>query len=487
MSDDRNNRLIAEYDACRSDEAFGALVRQHINLVFATALRQVGDAGAAEEIAQNVFVTLAQASGKLRSHPTIAGWLHQTTLNKSRAWLRSELRRRHREQAAFDQQLTAAEGDSVWSPLVPLLDEALLKLREPDRLAVIMHFMEGQTFEEVGTALGLGEDTARKRVNRCLHELTHFFQRRGFAVPALTAATPLFALASHTAPAGLAPTVITAGLAAAHSAASASTLTLVKGALKIMAWTKANTAIAVGLTAVIVAGGAATVTVKEIAVHNDEKLWRTPNFKYDLFEKVSPQVKILPTKFADWGNAMGASGNRWVAIGRPIKMFIAYAYDWLPGRIVFDSGDPEKRYDMIASLPRGSAEALRREIKDKLHLVGHPETRDTDVLLLKVSRPKARGLKPPSGWELQDPWGHFTCDNQTISTDRFSELSLAMELEFIFDKPVIDETGLTQKFNIDLKWKGDKNALKQALLDQLGLELVPGNMPVEMLVVEKTK
>ena len=97
---DADNQLIADYDVHRGDDAFAALVRQHVNMVFATAMRQVGDHGAAEEITQNVFMALAQASGKLKSHPTIAGWLHRTTLNKSREWLRSELRRHRREQAA---------------------------------------------------------------------------------------------------------------------------------------------------------------------------------------------------------------------------------------------------------------------------------------------------------------------------------------------------------------------------------------------------
>ena len=91
----------------------------------------------------------------------------------------------------------------MWSPLVPLLDEALLKLHEPERQAVILHFMEGRTFQEVGSALGIGEDAARKRVNRCLDQLTDFFRRRGFAVPTLAAGVPLFALSSHAAPAGL--------------------------------------------------------------------------------------------------------------------------------------------------------------------------------------------------------------------------------------------------------------------------------------------
>ena len=142
---------------------------------------------------------------------------------------------------------------------MPLLDEALLKLREPDRQAVILHFMEGQTFQEVGSALGIGEDTTRKRVHRCLDQLTQFFRRRGFAVPAIAAGAPLFTLSSHAAPAGLAASATTAGLAAAHSAASTSTLTLIKGALKIMAWTKAKTAVVVGL--VVILGSGITVSL----------------------------------------------------------------------------------------------------------------------------------------------------------------------------------------------------------------------------------
>jgi len=253
-----DNQLIAEYDVHHGEDAFAALVRQHINLVFATALRQVGDRGAAEEITQNVFVALAQASGKLKSHPTIAGWLHRTTLNKSREWLRSELRRNRREEVAVSRELAAAEGDSVWSPLVPLLDEALLKLHEPDRQAVIMHYLEGQTFQEVGSTLGVAEDTVRKRVNRCLDELTHFFRRRGFAVP-MAIGAPLFALSAHTAPSGLAASATSAGLAATHSAASTTTLTFIKGALKFMAWTKTKTAIITGVAILLAGGGAAVV------------------------------------------------------------------------------------------------------------------------------------------------------------------------------------------------------------------------------------
>src|SRR5438874_764143 len=104
-----DHQLIAEFYAHRSEQAFAALVQQHVNLVFGTAMRQVGDRTAAEEITQNVFIALAQSAGKLGSHPTIAGWLHQTTLNKSREWLRSELRRQRRKQTAVSLASVKAE------------------------------------------------------------------------------------------------------------------------------------------------------------------------------------------------------------------------------------------------------------------------------------------------------------------------------------------------------------------------------------------
>ncbi|MFZ0827661.1 MAG: TIGR03435 family protein [Verrucomicrobiia bacterium] len=481
-----DHQLIAEFNARRSEEAFAALVRQHVNLVFATALRQVGDAGAAEEITQNVFVALALAAGKLGSHPTIAGWLHQTALNKSREWLRSELRRRRREQVAVNLDLARAEGDSVWSPLVPLLDEALLELREPDRLAVILHFMEGQTFHEVGSALGIGEDTARKRVNRCLGQLTHFFRRRGFATPALLAGSPLFTLSSHAAPAGLAASATTAGLAAAHSAATL-TLTLIKGALKIMAWTKAKTAIVVGAS-VLLAAGTTTVTVK--AIHDHWKYsWEVPHPNNQVLEQAPPQVTILPAKFLkSGGGGWAAQDGRVLGISAGIVDMLQAAYA-TQARMVFKTELPQDRYDFIANLPTGTAQALQTEIKRRFGLVGRFETIETNVLVLTVKYPNAQGLKPSRtvGRSNRNPqFGEYSCINQPIS-------GLTYFLELYLGTPIIDRTGLKGGFDMDVKWndadKANRNVdgLKQALTDQLGLELVPGREPIEMLVVEKAK
>ena len=56
MSDDT---LLTEFVQRGDETAFAALVRRHVNLVYATARRQVGDTALAEEITQSVFATVA--------------------------------------------------------------------------------------------------------------------------------------------------------------------------------------------------------------------------------------------------------------------------------------------------------------------------------------------------------------------------------------------------------------------------------------------
>lgn len=66
-------------------------------------------------------------------------------------------------------------------------------------------------------------------------------------------------------------------------------------------------------------------------------------------------------------------------------------------------------------------------------------------------------------------------------------------LEARLGQPVVDATGITGSCNIQLHWlkqaslEADREALRQAVRDQLGLELVPTNMPVELFVIEATK
>jgi hypothetical protein len=163
-------------------------------------------------------------------------------------------------------QSTLNEPESeAWRQIAPLLDDAISRLGEKDRNAVLLRFFESKNLSEVGAALGASEDAAKMRVNRALEKLHRFFNEHGISSTTAILAGEISAHSVQAAPAMLAKSV-TAVAIAKGAAASASTLTLIKGALKVMAWTKVKTAILVG-AAVILAATTGTMAMKAFKYH----------------------------------------------------------------------------------------------------------------------------------------------------------------------------------------------------------------------------
>ena len=480
--------LLRQYAEGGSESAFATLVEKYVNLAYSTALRSTGNPQAAEEITQVVFIILAKKAQTLSRQTILSGWLYQTTRLTAANFLRTEIRRQKREQEAYMQSLVNEREPEVWPQIAPLLDAAMERLGEQDRNAIVLRFFENRNLRDVGLALGASEDAAKMRVNRALEKLRKFFTQRGVTLTTTIIAGAVSANSVHAAPVTLAKT-ISAVAVAKGAAAGGSTLTLVKGALKLMAWTKAKTAIVISAGVLLAAG--TTVTVEKVATHREEALWRVRNPEPD---QAPQMVKILPTKFEKNFDCMnvGSRGDNWVGVGEDKLQIVRVAYAWRPGRILFHDPHPGERFDFISTLPKNSGMTLQAELKRQLGLVAHPETRDTDVLVLRVRRSNAPGLQPPnSGHNDYQQFQHYHCDNAPISSDSGYYPGIARFLEGYFGMPIVDQTGLTQNYCIDLTWTerfgGDPHhtALKQALLDQLGLELVPTNMPIEMLVVEK--
>jgi RNA polymerase sigma factor (sigma-70 family) len=262
MQSSDDSALLRQYAEDHSEEAFAALVTRHINLVYSVALRQVGDANHAEEITQAVFIILANKALKLRHEKALSSWLFQATRLTANNFLRSEARRHHREQEAYMQtNSNESGGESTWPQIAPLLDTAVAALNEKDRRAIVLRFYQGRDLSEVGAALGAGEDAAKKRVARALEKLHQFFNKRGISSTTAILAGEISANSIQVAPMALAKTV-TAMAVAKGAASSASTLTLIKGALKIMAWTKAKTTIVVGVVAILAATSTTVIGFK---------------------------------------------------------------------------------------------------------------------------------------------------------------------------------------------------------------------------------
>jgi RNA polymerase sigma factor (sigma-70 family) len=259
--------LLREYAERDSEEAFATLVTRHVNKVYSVALRHTRNPHQAEEITQAVFVILAKKSSDLPKVVILSGWLCRTAQLTAVTFIRSEIRRARREQEAHMQNiLNEAEAD-VWPQIAPLLGAAMAELNELDHHAVVLRFFDNKSMREIGVALGASEDTAKRRVNRAVEKLRTFFTKRGIVVPAAALTAAISANSVQAAPAVLAKTATAVALAKG-AMASGSTLTLVKGSLKVMAWAKLKTAITIGAS-VLLAAGAASVIINSVAAPMD--------------------------------------------------------------------------------------------------------------------------------------------------------------------------------------------------------------------------
>jgi RNA polymerase sigma factor (sigma-70 family) len=255
MTDDAE--LLRLYVTKRSEEAFTELVRRHVDLVYSAALRQVGgDRHRAQDVVQGVFTELARRASSLAQHRALRGWLYTCTRFTATKIVRTESRRRAREEKAHAMTEPAADDASMsanWDQLRPVLDEAMHELKESERTVVILRFFDQQSLKGVGEKLGLNEDAARKRVDRALEKLHGAIVKRGITSTAAALSLALGQQAVLAAPTGVAASTAAAALAGAGGA------TMGGGAawiLKLMSMTKWQVSV---ITAIVAVGTTTTV------------------------------------------------------------------------------------------------------------------------------------------------------------------------------------------------------------------------------------
>jgi len=131
--------LLREYALHKSETAFETIVSRYADLVYAAARRQVRDPSLAEEVTQAVFILLAQKAGRLASSTLLPGWLYSATWFTARRALRNEQLRHQREGEAAMHALTdQSNTHSNWDEIAPVLDEAMMRLSERDRNAILL-------------------------------------------------------------------------------------------------------------------------------------------------------------------------------------------------------------------------------------------------------------------------------------------------------------------------------------------------------------
>ena len=205
MADANDMDLVREYAARNSEPAFAELVRRHVNLVYSVALRFTGHPQDAQDVAQAVFVILAQKACGLRAKTILTGWLYETTRFTARRFLRTKVSRQRCEQEAYNMStFNDSNSESVWRQLAPLLEEAVTRLSENDRTLVALRYFENKSAAETAALLGIKEWAAHKRAARAIEKLRKFFVQRGVTLSGAAIAGAVSANSIRAAPAGLA-------------------------------------------------------------------------------------------------------------------------------------------------------------------------------------------------------------------------------------------------------------------------------------------
>jgi uncharacterized protein (TIGR03435 family) len=161
------------------------------------------------------------------------------------------------------------------------------------------------------------------------------------------------------------------------------------------------------------------------------------------------------------------------------------------------SGGPtwlrSKRFDVDAKAPataqkRQTWVMLQALLADRFQLAVHRETRELPLLELVAAKGGAR-IQPvqrdpgPADDSVQNSAGRI--QSRLAGMDY-----LALTLSGMLERRVIDRTGLTGKYDYDLRFASDDNdtehpSLYAALLEQLGLRLENSKGPVEILVIDR--
>ena len=256
MDDDR--QLLRQFVEYNSQEAFAALTKRYLGLVYSVCRRETDNPETAEDVTQAVFLILAKKAPTLRRNVVLSGWLFQTARFAAKNARTQETRRMAYEQkAAEEMEQQASLKDADWAEIEPLLNQSLAALKEGERECVFLRYFQEMSFAETGAALGLTEEAARKRLTRALEKMRRFFGKEGVMIPGAALAVLLSAHAAKAVPATCQAKIglITHGVLAGHlslSLTGSHAYQLSEGVLKAMKIAQIKAV--VGLTTVAVIG-----------------------------------------------------------------------------------------------------------------------------------------------------------------------------------------------------------------------------------------
>jgi RNA polymerase sigma factor (sigma-70 family) len=156
--------------AQRGDRAaFEAIYRQYRRASYTLALRVLGEAAAAEDVVQDVFVRLFDAIKRFRGAAPFGAWLRRLVANATV----DELRRRRWLDDSIEPETFTSGAQIAGLPEQQAEAWNLLQRVPPvARAVLVLHEVEGYTHKEMALMFGQSESYSKSILARALHRLS---------------------------------------------------------------------------------------------------------------------------------------------------------------------------------------------------------------------------------------------------------------------------------------------------------------------------
>ena len=176
----------------RDERAFRELIDAHRDRVYNITFRMLhGNRAEAEDVAQEVFITVFKTIETFREESKFSTWLYRVAVNHCKNRFKYLARRHDRDRDELDETSHQANGAVVGAPvraaqpdralegaqMERLLQEAIGNLDDDHRIVVVLRDIEDLSIEEICEITGLPDGTVKSRLHRARLALRKRLQR----------------------------------------------------------------------------------------------------------------------------------------------------------------------------------------------------------------------------------------------------------------------------------------------------------------------
>ncbi len=187
-------RLLIRRLQQRDERAFHEIVRLYQHKVFNLVLRMIGNREEAEDVAQEVFVTVFKSIDGFRGEAKFSTWLYRIAANHCKNRMKYLGRRSYKATGELDEAAERELQDAQPSAMTPHLDgpdkvlegmqmerlvqEGIALLDEEHRMLIVLRDVEDLSYQEICAITGLAEGTVKSRLHRARMSLKEYLAKR---------------------------------------------------------------------------------------------------------------------------------------------------------------------------------------------------------------------------------------------------------------------------------------------------------------------